>query len=347
MSQDGRVEIMSADFVIGWAAQTGPEPVRVHAVLDGEVVGHAEANVERPDLARAAATSSLRASAFVIAYRAPVGDSRRGDVAVFRQGASGPLERSLGLRIDRTPRQQIFVFGSPRSGTSELGATLARTLDLPWLGEGHAAPLFATAAASLSGDTASPNGLVRFMAQQNYRALIIEEARRAYYYAHASASFVDKTPGVPMIKAAPFVLECFPTAKAICLRRNGISNVLSRMVKFGGNFDRHCADWAAAMNEWVKVRQHLPHYLEVNQEDMLADPDAVAERLAAYIGCPDSARQLGLSLGSGSREKTGAGIGRTTLAQTGWSADQIRQFRHICGPTMEAFGYPMDARQGA
>lgn len=76
-----------------------------------------------------------------------------------------------------------------------MGATLSKTFNLSWLGEFHA-------------------------------NVLIDQARLAYYIMHGSASFVDKTPGVPMIRSAPFLADCFQDAKFICLRRNGISNVL-------------------------------------------------------------------------------------------------------------------------
>ena len=343
MSQDGRVEILSSEAAIGWTRIGDARLTIVTAILDGVAIGYSEANLERADLMKAAAETGLRARAFSIVYRSPVPDSRVADVQVVVSGAAQPLERSQRFRLDRSPVLRIFIFGSPRSGTSELGTTLAQTIGLPWLGEGHAAPLFDQAAKALAGDPHSANGLVRFMAQQNYRAQAIELARQAYFQMHASASFVDKTPGVPMIAAAPFIRECFPNARMIYLQRNGISNVLSRLAKFGGSFEGNCADWAAAVKEWRAVRETLPHYLELAQEDMLSKPHQVADRLAAYLEMPTIAAALAKSLEIGSRERTGAGIGRSSLAQTGWSAEQVRRFRAICGAAMAEVGYEMDA----
>ena len=44
------------------------------------------------------------------------------------------------------------------------------------------------------------------------------------------------------------------------------------------------------MNEWLKIRGSLPHYLEIQQEDMLGAPDRVAKALAEYIGIPEMCR---------------------------------------------------------
>jgi hypothetical protein len=252
------------------------------------------------------------------------------------------LARGGKIKLDRYPTLRIFVLGSPRSGTSELGDTLATQLQLPWLGEGHAAPLFAKAAEALAGNESSGHGLVRFIAQNNLRQLVIQAARTAYFVMHGSASFIDKTPGHPMIAAAPLLKECFPGAKFIFLRRNGISNVLSRMKKFGGNFDAHCSDWAAAMMEWKRVEPVLGDSLEVEQEHMLEDPNRVAREVAGYLGLPQKAEAIGNSLRSGARERTGAGLGRKSFPQTGWSIRDIDRFRELCGPAMEVFGYKIE-----
>ena len=142
-----------------------------------------------------------------------------------------------------------------------------------------------------------------------------------------------------MIEATPFLSRCFPAAKFIFMRRNGISNVLSRVARFGGPFNEHCADWAAAMMAWADVKKALPSYLEVDQESMLELPEIVGSEIAAYLDEAAATGAIGSSLRAGSRERTGAGIGRTTLAATGWTEEEIAMFRDICGSAMAANGY--------
>ncbi len=167
------------------------------------------------------------------------------------------------------------------------------------------------------------------------------QAKLAYYAMHGSASFLDKTPGIPMIRSAPFLAACFPQAKFIYLQRNGISNVLSRMAKFGGQFHAHCNDWAAALNEWAAVRDLLPHHLELKQEDMQDNPGKVALKISNYLNAPHQAPAIEASLRTGSLERTGAGIGCTQLAETGWSQEQTATFLRLCRPTMQRFGCAM------
>jgi len=339
----GRVETLSSEFVSGWASvQTTGRFAHVFATLADEVIGFTTASMVRPDLEKARQEGRLDAYAFILTFQHPVAaDAVRG-IRVFVLGQASMLPRAKQLRIDRTPSLRLFLMGSPRSGTSQLGSTLTKVLGLPWLGEGHGAPCFARAADALSGDRAAENGLLRHMARENFRQIAIRAARSAYFYMHGSASFVDKTPGLPMIAAAPFLVECFPESHFIFLRRHPVANIRSRLVKFGGSFEEHCRDWAGAMNEWLRVRTLLPHYVEVQQEDMLEAPERVADAISGYLGAPEAAQRICESLRSDRLEQTGAGAGQTDKLRAGWTAEQVLAFDRICGPAMRAFGYAQE-----
>ena len=333
--QRGLVEQVSRYYSIGWLSSSDDGIKHVYAMLDGRVIGAASANIVRDDLLAVSAS----AHAFIIVFKEPVTAEQIDAVEVYAAGLPEAVQRAHKVKLQRDEARQIFVLGSPRSGTSEMGATLSSCLGLPWLGECHAATGFAGAADALQGNPRSDSDFLRFMAKQGYRNIAASLAQAAYYFVHNSASFLDKTPGTDMIKAAPFLAGCFPAAKLIYLRRNGISNVLSRMTKFGGRFDEHCADWVAALVLWEQVKASLPGYVEIDQEEMLNAPEGVGEKVAAYLGVPELAERIGLSFRNGRHERTGAGIGRTTLASTGWSPEQTQQFRLICGPTMTQHGY--------
>jgi hypothetical protein len=338
----GQVEILSVEFAMGWAAVSRHGRfVHVLAILDGEIIGSSIARMDRDDLAVARKRGDLDAYAFTIVFENGIPPNRVAEVRILTPSVPEALPHAVGVKIDRTPPLRIFILGSPRSGTSELGASLAKVLDLQWAGEGHAAPLFAAAADLLEGKEETRHSLIRFMARQRFRRIAIDAAKQAYFTVHSSASFLDKTPGNSMVSAAPFLAECFPDAKFIFLRRNPVSNILSRIAKFGGSFENHCLDWAATMDEWLKIRFDLPHYLEVQQEDMMSDSMKLAAEVTAYIGAIDQAAALGTSLTTGSTERTGAGLGSTELATADWSPDQVAAFLRICGPIMTAYGYPL------
>jgi hypothetical protein len=342
--RQGQVEVLSTDFAIGWAA-VGRDDAYSHVIasLEGKVLGSSRADMFREDLEAARLVHSINGRAFVVAFYDPVppADLERVSIRVLETGLA--LRTAAKVKIESRTNTRIFLLGSPRSGTSQLGATLAACLSLAWTGEAHAAPRFAAAAEQLGGDPTSPNEFVRSLAAWNFRRLAIDAARRGYFFIHSSSSFLDKTPGVAMVRAAPFIAECFPDAKFVFIRRHPISNIVSRMARFGGDFEEHCNDWATTMHEWMRVRPLLPNYLDLEQEEMASAPDHVATRLAQFLGRPDLLGQLSASLSSGFLEKTGAGTNCVTLSQTNWTSEQKARFTSICDVTMRAFGYYADS----
>jgi hypothetical protein len=346
----GLIEIISPNFVVGWARVVDQQSSHVYASLGGKILGWAVADIVRNDL-RATGTAQKVAAGgsgdvgrgFAIIFSKPLALSDFAELKVTLLEDAVSLPRGNRMHYDRRDPLQLFVLGSPRSGTSEMGLTLATVLELPWVGEGHAAPSFHGAAIALSGETAPPGGLSEFMRKNALGAVAQHAMRQAYYWTHAASSFLDKTPGVGMIRAAPFLAKSFPAAKFVFMRRNGISNVLSRMKKFGGPFQSHCQDWAAAMSCWKEVRGQLPHYVEIEQEVMLEKPERAAAIVAEYLGLPaDIEKKIEASMRDGTLERTGAGIGRNTLEATGWSGDQIVTFRKVCGQTMADFDYELE-----
>ena len=336
----GRIEMLSTEFAIGWASVSAANHhAHVFAMVGSEIIGFGPANISRPDLDRARQEGQLNAYAFILVFDRPVNSEQTQSIKIFIAGQAAAIPEAKQVKIDRSPTLRLFVMGSPRSGTSQLGQTLAQVLSLPWLGEGHGAPLFASAADALAGDIDDKNGISRFMALQDFRQIAIEAAKKAYFYLHGSASFIDKTPGIKMISAAPFLNQCFPGSRFIFLRRNPVNNIMSRMAKFGGSFDNHCMDWTGAMNAWLKVRSLLPHFVEIQQEDMLQSPDQVGKVLAEYIGLPEIADRISQSIKKDSLERTGAGDGGTDQLRAAWTPEQSATFEKICRPVMRTFGY--------
>jgi hypothetical protein len=338
--RQGQVEVLSTDFAIGWAAVSGEGAYsHVIASLDGKVLASSRADMFREDLEAARLVQSINGRAFVVAFYDPIApaDLERVSIRVLETGLA--LRTAATVKIESRTPTRIFVLGSPRSGTSQLGATLAACLSLAWTGEAHAAPRFAAAAEQLGGDPTSPNEFVRSLCAWNFRRLAIDAARRGYFFIHSSSSFLDKTPGVAMVRAAPFMAECFPDAKFVFIRRHPIANIVSRMARFGGEFEEHCNDWATTMQEWMRVRPLLPNYLDLEQEEMASAPDHVAARLAQFLGRSDLLGELSASLSTSFIERTGTGGGCMSLSQTTWTEEQKARFTSICDVTMRAFGY--------
>ena len=146
-TRSGRVEGLSTEFAMGWASVSA-SGLRSHvvAMLGEEIIGVGLANLFRPDLDKARTEKRLDAYGFIIVFAASIPVDSVQQVEVYALGEEFMLPQAKQLKLDRAPPLRLFLMGSPRSGTSELGATLTKVLGLPWLGEGHAAPLFASAA---------------------------------------------------------------------------------------------------------------------------------------------------------------------------------------------------------
>ena len=345
MSALGRVEIVSAEFALGWATVSeNGNFACVYAQLDGEVLGYAIADHLRRDLDAARAGGTLDARAYAVPFTQPVPVERVAEVEVFLLGRPWPLPKLTTLRVEAAKPQQIFLLGSPRSGTSQLGKTLVECLGLTWTGEAHVMPRFQAAAEALDGTEQASDVFPNFLRRQGYRQIAVKAARQAYYLVHSSASFLDKTPGVAMVQAAPFAAEVFPDARFIYLMRHPISNIMSRMTRFGGIFEEHCADWAATAEAWKHVQGSLPSFLEIRQEDMLNHPNDIALRMARYLGRQDAATPIEQSLNQGKAEKTGVGLLNASIDQTKWTADQVDTFMLTCSPAAISAGYSFEKR---
>ena len=132
--QAGFVEILSTEFVSGWASDAELDPMLpvMVAKLGNEILGWSICRFARRDLPAGAA--------FVIPFLRTIDETQVSEVEVFHLRAMTPLKRGMAARIEATPPLQVFVVGSPRSGTSQLGKCISEVFSLPWFGEGHGAP---------------------------------------------------------------------------------------------------------------------------------------------------------------------------------------------------------------
>ncbi|MBV1797732.1 hypothetical protein [Siccirubricoccus sp. G192] len=95
------------------------------------------------------------------------------------------------------------------------------------------------------------------------------------------------------------------------------------------------------MRAWIEVKSSVPTALEIDQEDMLFEPAEIAAMISGYLGRADAAGALHAALTTHAMERTGAGIGRNRLRDTGWAPEELAAFTERCGPMMRAFGYEM------
>src|SRR5262249_41270116 len=94
----------------------------------------------------------------------------------------------------------------------------------------------------------------------------------------------DKTPGVSMLNAVPFLIHLWPDARFIFCKRYGVNNVISQLRYFGTSvtFDTACATWSSCMQQWFRVRSLIPaeNYIEIDQFELVRSPKVVARQIA-------------------------------------------------------------------
>jgi hypothetical protein len=160
--------------------------------------------------------------------------------------------------------------------------------------------------------------------------------------------WLDKTCNPETILLAPELVQMWPNCRIIFARRRAIENILSRLKKFPErNFQFHCRDWARCMYAWRCVRDELEpwRYLEVDQRDLVVQPEIVARAMAKLLKLDDKAiGRISDSFRNLRPQQTAPGTTDRVvpLSDTPWTPPQIAAFNDICGTEMEAYGYSLD-----
>jgi hypothetical protein len=160
----------------------------------------------------------------------------------------------------------------------------------------------------------------------------------------------DKTGNPEMIHTIPIIRQLWPNSVFIFMKRRGIENVRSRLKKFPTHgFRYHCADWARNMLTWSEVRTGLPSscYIEIDQQDMIADGKAVAERIAGFLDAGvDAADKMTNLMKSSRPQETAAGSAELifSMESVGWTEAQREVFMAECKEAMVRFGYRFDEK---
>lgn len=262
-----------------------------------------------------------------------------GDIlSVLREGEPGPL----------------FILGAHRSGTTQMLRLCKEALNYPGATEGHVWQSlkvlddhYARIVAELPAERAPALrdfSVTLFTGRElvrRYAAALLDLHRTAF----GDTRFVDKSPGVESVAAAPLLREILPAAQFIFMKRRGIENVMSHLRRFPDvPFRTACLAWARPMQRWLEVRDRLaPRFLEIDQRDLGVNPAMVAGRLTLFLE-RDDPKPVTDYLATHFPEKTKAGgyAGYLALKNTGWNEADRDCFREICGPVMIAFGYQID-----
>jgi hypothetical protein len=248
-------------------------------------------------------------------------------------------------------RFPVFILGSPRSGTSILVDALL-TAGMHGFREGHFLSLIAPIEAALLRHFRRPMAanamtLLGNVKEDETRRRLFAELKDMADSRHRGP-WLDKTGDPDMINSAPFLLDLWPDSVFIFARRRAIENMVSRLKKFPQHpFERHCVGWAKNMAAWRAVREKLPpqRYIEIDQQEMIVSPAAVADRLASFVGMDEISRAaIDRTFRHSRPQQTeeGTAARRMSLESAGWSQADVAIFMQQCGPEMEAYGYSLD-----
>jgi hypothetical protein len=241
-----------------------------------------------------------------------------------------------------------FILGPARSGTSAVALGLLHSQHFEGSGEGHLLSL-AHALLGVVDHHYGKYGRVDVDATINrvdvhaFQALIRRTFIRLTRDLYPTGYWIDKTPTVEMVRAAPLMLELWPNARFVFLKRRVIENVLSRRRKFPyDTTEAHYSDWAAVMESWLSVRGQLrSRSLEIEQRDLEVNCDIVVPQLSSFLQLPDSAMErLRNYLSTQRPERTDNSTSTTyEINDLRITSEEEWALRTRCDAVMQAFEY--------
>jgi hypothetical protein len=105
-----------------------------------------------------------------------------------------------------------------------------------------------------------------------------------------------------------------------------------------------CKHWVRVMRSWRQVRHLLPgRYIEIPQEQIVTDPDGVADDLTEFLGVPQSAKTIAKTFKS-QRENTAFPNRdvRDFFYPVNWREEQRAVLAEVCAEEMTTWGYALD-----
>lgn len=369
---EGFLETCTESFIEGWVYTDDPlliSPVEVEILHCEEVVGLVKAQLFRKDLAEEGFDSLENGFHFIIPKSLrgenPTKFSARvllssgnyfylpkisTDYVSPKQKEDSPPIQFLGDVADNSHRP-LFVLGSARSGTSALTRCLLDCTNYEGEEEGH---FFESLAYHLNyvedfftskHDELNRNTTIRRIPRQyltdSFRFILIQSAKQLY----PTGKWLDKTPNSNMIYIAPILLETWPNAKFIFLKRRPIENLLSRRQKFQYSFEANCLEWAECMKAWIEVRNRLcQSSIVLDHYGMLADPAMFSSEVGTFLGLSDTeTRRIETTLTLKRPQQSNQTYTNASLENLDLNPSEMKYFLATCGDLMNIFSYSYDS----
>ena len=245
----------------------------------------------------------------------------------------------------------IFVLGSARSGTSIITTAIKSGANISGCNEGHFLPLISFLMQQIELYYSKKEFLMNktgFMVSHTNCDDLMEKILEVFgnicdsFY--EDEVWVDKTPDMGMIKASPYLLRIWPNARFIYAKRRGIECINSRLKKFPNvPFKTHCNIWKICMESWILVRESLHnHYIEVDQREIALNSELMSQKIGIFLDLDNyKVEQINNAFCNERPEYTGGkeNLEAKNIEEFGWSEQQIKTFREICGSINKKTGY--------
>jgi hypothetical protein len=258
----------------------------------------------------------------------------------------------------------VFIIGSPRSGTSVLGWALAQHPALwtsaetdillymfqkPWFRE-----QYETAVAKPE----KRNWLIKHEVSYEEFAASIGKGLNAMFQSRAqNRIFVDSTPAYTSIAADLMVF--FPNAKFIHIIRDG-KDVVNSMLKsgfaeaFATDFKHACEFWVFYVQKGLEAKQAFPQRVhEIRNENLVSDPEKEFAKAYEFLGLEDcqessafirtkriNSSYLNVEKSDIKKAKDPALMPKQPWKS--WTSQERNIFVEVAGKTMTQLGYELN-----
>jgi hypothetical protein len=353
----GNIEVVSRNSISGWIAVVGTavERPRLELLLDGAIIGWALADGMREDVAAHGLGDGKCGFNIVLPTTLTEAEIDRAQLRVGDSELLLNLPKVVGKNARAghdavaVPASPVFVVGSPRSGTSALARALSAAGYLGYE-EGNLLGLGQILEERVDWyfkayDATNAETLLGNVDKEDLKEKFFDVFKNIFERLNPTNPWFDKTGNPEAILLLPRMMSAWPTSRVIFARRRGIENIISRMQKFPErDFAYHCRDWSANMAAWRHVRGQLnvARITEVDQQEMLDQPKAVAERLSTLLSLPAAATAKIEHVFTRERPQEsfpGSAQRLLSFEETGWSDNDISTFINLCAKEMSEYNY--------
>lgn len=159
-----------------------------------------------------------------------------------------------------------------------------------------------------------------------------------------SPVILEKTPA--NVLRMEWLQKCFPNSYFIGLVRNGYAVAEGIRRKGKKSIGRAAKHWGEVNNILLVNAQNVTRYQEIRYEDLVTEPDKVAQQLADFVGI--TVEPLKQAAKTSFQFNTVAGEGSQPLRNFNLESikrldvNDIELIRKECGEMLERFGYTAD-----